>query len=124
MEKIKYSFTDVVNMRFATQNVGLEPWRFMHYLDITSDVCPMTFVRVKLLIEKMNCGARANVRLVGEDPLRNVPWTLIEHGHKIISLDPCDAKEPDGPHILIFEKKIRKKDIDRFFSPVSAEPPE
>ncbi len=64
----------------------------------------MTFVRTKLLIEKMPSGDRATVRLQGAEPLQNVPRSVREHGHEIISLAPEDADNPDGPRLLIFEK--------------------
>lgn len=75
-----------------------------HFLDITDQVCPMTFVRAKLLMEKMASGERATVRLQGAEPLQNVPRSVQEHGHRIISLAPENANDPDGPHLLILEK--------------------
>ncbi|MGZ8995818.1 MAG: sulfurtransferase TusA family protein, partial [Rhodospirillales bacterium] len=33
------------------------------FIDITADVCPMTFVRTKLLIERMASGQTAEIRL-------------------------------------------------------------
>ncbi len=78
--------------------------RLEHFLDITDQICPMTFVRTKLLIEKMNSGEQATVRLQGAEPLQNVPRSVREHGHEIISLEPEDPGQPDGPHLLIFKK--------------------
>ena len=42
-------------------------------IDITGEVCPMTFVRTKLKLERMQPGEVLSVRLIGEEPLRNVP---------------------------------------------------
>src|SRR4029077_17836628 len=44
-----------------------------HAIDITGEVCPMTFVRTKLRLERMQPGEVLSVRLRGEEPLRNVP---------------------------------------------------
>ena len=44
-----------------------------HAIDITGEVCPMTFVRTKLKLERMRPGEILSVRLRGEEPLRNVP---------------------------------------------------
>ena len=44
-----------------------------HDIDITGEVCPMTFVRTKLKLERMRPGETLSVRLRGEEPLRNVP---------------------------------------------------
>ena len=75
-----------------------------YFLDITSQICPMTFVRTKLLIESMSPGERATVRLQGAEPLQNVPRSVREHGHLIISLAPENKSDPDGPQLLILEK--------------------
>ncbi|MFP6709572.1 MAG: sulfurtransferase TusA family protein [Alphaproteobacteria bacterium] len=75
-----------------------------HFLDITDQICPMTFVRTKLLIEKMLSGDRAIVRLLGVEPLQNVPRSVREYGHRIISLSLENADEPDGPQLLVIEK--------------------
>lgn len=74
------------------------------YLDITDYVCPMTFVRTKLLIEKMKTGETATVRLNAGEPLRNVPRSLREHGHEILSLAPETDDNASGPHLLVVRK--------------------
>lgn len=56
-------------------------------LDITGDVCPMTFVRTRLALDRMAPGQVLEVRLKGEEPLRNVPRTATEQGHTVLSLD-------------------------------------
>lgn len=76
-----------------------------YFLDITNDVCPMTFVRTKLLIEKMQPGETAKVRLQAKEPLENVPRSVREIGHEVVSLTPEDPKGPaDGAHILVVRK--------------------
>jgi len=42
-------------------------------LDITAETCPMTFVRVRLALDRMPAGQVLEVLLKGEEPLRNVP---------------------------------------------------
>jgi len=56
-------------------------------IDITGEVCPMTFVRTKLRLERMRPGEVLSVRLRGEEPLRNVPRTAAEQGHTVLSLE-------------------------------------
>lgn len=74
-------------------------------LDITKDVCPLTFVKTKLLSERMDKGQTAEVRLRGDEPLLNVPRSLKEHGHEIISLAPEPSTDADqGIHRLVFRK--------------------
>jgi TusA-related sulfurtransferase len=75
------------------------------HLDITSEICPLTFVKTKLLIEKMAAGQVLQVRLKGAEPLENVPRSAREQGHAILAMEPEDADAgPDGVHILTIRK--------------------
>jgi tRNA 2-thiouridine synthesizing protein A len=56
-------------------------------IDITAELCPMTFVRTRLALDRMSPGEKLLVKLKGEEPLRNVPRTAIEQGHEVLSLD-------------------------------------
>ncbi|WP_421994778.1 sulfurtransferase TusA family protein [Reyranella sp.] len=68
-------------------------------IDITGEVCPMTFVRTKLKLERMQPGEILSVRLRGDEPLRNVPRAARDEGHAILSI------EPDGDaHVLIIRR--------------------
>lgn len=75
-----------------------------HFLDITDLVCPMTFVHTKLLIERIPVGAVAEIRLNAGEPLKNVPRSLREHGHEILSLAPEDGADEAGPYRLVVRK--------------------
>ncbi len=77
---------------------------FDYTLDITQEVCPFTFVRTKLVLERMNDGEILTVRLMGAEPLENVPKAVMEMGSKILSLEPEVESEPDGVNILLIEK--------------------
>lgn len=55
-----------------------------HTLDITRDVCPMTFVRTRLALDRMSTGQTLLVLLKGAEPARNVPRTAIEQGHVVL----------------------------------------
>jgi TusA-related sulfurtransferase len=65
-----------------------KPDKFDYFLDITTDVCPMTFVKTKLLIERMSVGETAEIRLPAGEPLENVPRAVEEHGHMLLDLVP------------------------------------
>jgi tRNA 2-thiouridine synthesizing protein A len=69
-------------------------------LDITSELCPMTFVRTRLALDRMRAGETLRVRLRGEEPLRNVPRTAREQGHEVLSLETG----PDGVSILLLRR--------------------
>lgn len=53
-------------------------------LDITGDICPMTFVRTRLALDRLTTGQTLLVRLRGDEPRRNVPRTAAEQGHAVI----------------------------------------
>ena len=75
------------------------------FIDITGEVCPLTFVKTKLLIESMQPGQTAEVRLKGQEPLENVPRSVREHGHAVLSLEPEKKSQPaDGIHRLVLQK--------------------
>jgi len=67
----------------------------------------MTFVKTRLLIEKMTAGETAEIHLVGEEPLENVPASVQELGHLVLSLKPVKSQDDADPNI-IHCLKIRK----------------
>jgi tRNA 2-thiouridine synthesizing protein A len=71
-----------------------------YFLDITDQVCPLTFVRTKLAVERLSAGQILEVRLNPGEPLVNVPRSLAEHGHKVLSIDAEDKADPSRPHRL------------------------
>jgi len=71
-----------------------------HFLDITKDHCPMTFVKVKLKLEKIDKGDQLEVLLTEGEPLRNVPKSAAEQGYKILNIEP----QENGHYQVIIEK--------------------
>ncbi len=69
-------------------------------IDITKDLCPMTFVRTRLALDRMTPGEILRVRLKGDEPLRNVPRSAREQGHEVLSLE-TDA---DGITLLLLRR--------------------
>lgn len=55
-----------------------------YVLDITRDHCPMTFVKTKLQLEKLEEGDRLEVLLSKGEPLDSVPRTASEQGYKVV----------------------------------------
>lgn len=68
-------------------------------LDITRDLCPMTFVRTRLALDRMAPGQVLRVRLKGDEPRRNVPRTAAEQGHAVLA-----EREEDGALLLWIRK--------------------
>ena len=74
------------------------------FLDITGEVCPMTFVKTRLLIEKMSPGEEAEIRLMGGEPLENVPGSVAELGHSVLGVE----REAGSPEPGIHRLRVRK----------------
>ena len=69
-------------------------------LDITKEICPMTFVRTRLALDKMAPGETLLVTLKGDEPLRNVPRTATEQGHEVLLTETM----PDGTTRLLIRR--------------------
>lgn len=74
-----------------------------HDIDITGEVCPMTFVRTKLRLERMQPGEVLRVRLKGEEPLRNVPRAARDEGHVILGVEPLG--NGSEVHVVMIRRK-------------------
>ncbi|MHA1597498.1 MAG: sulfurtransferase TusA family protein, partial [Alphaproteobacteria bacterium] len=57
------------------------------FLDITADTCPITYVKTKLKLETMTEGEILEVRLIGAEPLENVPRTASANGHTVLNIE-------------------------------------
>lgn len=76
-----------------------------HFIDITAEVCPLTFVKTKLMIERMRPGEIAEVRLKGREPLENVPRSVKDLGHSVLRIEPePPAADPFGVHRIFLRK--------------------
>lgn len=60
-------------------------------LDITAEHCPMTFVKTKLELEKLQPGDVLEVLLTEGEPLENVPRTSTEQGYTVMGIEPVDG---------------------------------
>ena len=72
-------------------------------IDITADVCPMTFVRTRLKLETMTPGQVLEVILGAGEPLKNVPRSVTEMGDEIIDL--AEIADAPGTYRLTIRKK-------------------
>jgi tRNA 2-thiouridine synthesizing protein A len=65
-------------------------------LDVTSDTCPMTFVRTRLALERLSAGDLLRVLVRGEEPRDSVPRMAEAQGHAVLSR----TESADDPAIL------------------------
>jgi tRNA 2-thiouridine synthesizing protein A len=68
-------------------------------LDITKDVCPMTFVKLKMGLTKISPSEKLDV-LLKEEALKNVISSLKAEGHRIARVG-----RQDNDFLLVVEKK-------------------
>lgn len=54
-------------------------------LDITGERCPMTYVRVRLALDRLRAGEVLLVHLQGDEPLKNVPQAATDQGHEVLA---------------------------------------
>jgi TusA-related sulfurtransferase len=69
-------------------------------IDITGEICPMTFVHTRLALDRLPPGAVLRVRLSGDEPRRNVPRTAMAQGHAVLA----DSTAADGVTTLLIRK--------------------
>jgi TusA-related sulfurtransferase len=65
-------------------------------VDITTVICPVTFVKTKVALEELEEGQILEVRLNDGEPIQNVPRSLKDEGHRVISVDRTE----DGAWLL------------------------
>ena len=62
-------------------------------IDLLNEICPMTFVKTKLALEKIKHGERIKVIYNSQEAKTNVPKSLNEIDHKVISIKDLDNEK-------------------------------
>ena len=60
-------------------------------LDLRGVICPYNFVKTKLKLEAMEQGEILSVLLDDGDPIRNVPQSVSNEGHTVLSQDRVEG---------------------------------
>lgn len=68
-------------------------------IDLRGVLCPINFVKTKLKLEMMDSGQILEVILDDGEPIRSVPRSLKEEGHKIIKVE-----NKEGEYRLLVKK--------------------
>jgi sulfite reductase (ferredoxin) len=71
--------------------------------DLRGVMCPLNYVKTKLKLEMMDTGDRLEVWLDAGDPIKNVPMSLRNDGHKILAEGPLD---PEKKHFKVLVEKV------------------
>ncbi|AAB90690.1 sulfurtransferase TusA family protein [Archaeoglobus fulgidus] len=62
-------------------------------LDIRGEVCPFTFIETKLKLEEMKSGEILRVIIDHEPAVRDVPRSVEQEGHEVLSVEKVGEKE-------------------------------
>ena len=60
------------------------------YIDITTAVCPVTFVKVKVALARLDDKKTLYIKLNNGESVQNVPGSLKDEGHKVVKIDSLD----------------------------------
>ena len=71
-------------------------------LDITKDVCPMTFVKVKMGLAKIPPAGKLNI-LLAEEALKNVISSLKQEGHRV-----SQVSRQESAFLIVVEKEGKR----------------
>ena len=64
--------------------------KIVNEINLRGEVCPMTFVKTRLALEKVGYGERIKVMFDSKEAETNVPKSLEELNHKIIQINKLD----------------------------------
>ncbi len=62
----------------------------MEELDLRGVICPYNFVKTKLKLESLEIGDQLRVLLDEGEPIRNVPQSITNEGHKILKQEKVE----------------------------------
>ncbi|OHB40707.1 MAG: preprotein translocase subunit TatB [Planctomycetes bacterium RIFOXYD2_FULL_41_16] len=69
------------------------------HIDLRGVLCPINFVKTKLKLEMMDSGQVLEVLLDDGEPIRSVPRSVKEEGHKIVKVENME-----GAYRLLIKK--------------------
>lgn len=78
----------------------MKEFKINERINLRGEICPYNFVKTKLKLEEMQSGQILEVILDEGEPIRNVPRSVKEEGHRILQVARIG-----GSFRLIVEKR-------------------
>jgi TusA-related sulfurtransferase len=75
-------------------------------IDLKGQICPYTFVRSKLALEKMNLGEVLEIIFDHKPATENVPRSMENEGQKVLKIEQTAEKEW---HVFVRKDKEKAK---------------
>ncbi len=82
---------------------GPQPSTGAPLYDLRGVACPLNYVKTKLKLEMMDAGEKLEVWLDAGEPIKNVPMSLKNDGHKILLQE---ALAPEAMHYRVLVEKV------------------
>ena len=83
-----------------------EDFKVDKLIDLKGQVCPYTFVRSKLAIEKMSLGEVLEIIFDHKPATENVPKSMENEGQKVLKIEQTGEKEW---HVFLRKDKEKKR---------------
>ncbi len=77
-------------------------------LDLRAFACPLTYVKTRIALERLDPGQVLEVWLAAGEPVESVPHSAEEDGHRVVGVAALGAVAPDAWRVLI-EKAAQTK---------------
>jgi TusA-related sulfurtransferase len=72
----------------------------MEELDLRGVICPYNFVKTKLKLDTLAIGSQLVVLLDDGDPIQNVPKSIMNEGHQVLT-----QEKVDGYYRIVIQKE-------------------
>ena len=70
-------------------------------VDVRDFTCPITWVKTRIALERLGRGELLEVLLREGEPLRNLPGSAAEDGHRVVSVEPLGVAAPGSWRVLL-----------------------
>jgi TusA-related sulfurtransferase len=67
-------------------------------LDLRPYACPLTYVKTRIALERLEDGDRLELWVTAGEPLASVPRSAEEEGHRVVSVEPLG---PDAYRVVL-----------------------